>query len=280
MPRPCFLALAATASLVVTFGVAPAFAGASEALLAHRAVYDLVLKNSTDRSGIDAMSGRMVYEFNGSACDGYTTRFRLVTRIVTGGESRTTDQQTTTYEDLRSRQFRFDTRSFLNGEPDKEVRGSAHGTPTATEVDLTMPAARHLKLPHSEFPTEHMLEMIRHAGSAETMYQSRIFDGSEEADQAPLTSMVLGGKEKAATGEGGSGLSALRGETFWPATVAYFDDSGKGDETPSYRIAFDLYANGVTRDLTMDYGDFVLHGTLVKFEPLKQPECNKPQPGR
>lgn len=68
-------------------------------LIAHRAVYDLELKDATDRSGIEGMTGRMVYEFTGSACQGYKTDFRFVTQINTGDAVRMTDQQTTTFED-------------------------------------------------------------------------------------------------------------------------------------------------------------------------------------
>ena len=222
------------------------------------------------------MVGRMVYEFNGSPCDGYTTRFRLVTQVISGSDRRLTDQQTTTYENPGKGTFRFVTRTFLNGEPDKEVRGAAHETDTGTEVELTKPVERRLELPKSEFPTQHMLGMIRHARAGDTMYQSRIFDGSEDADQAPVTTTVIGRQhaperdisDKAA-------VEKLRSEPFWPASVAYFDATSNGDETPAYRIAFKLYANGVSGDLIMDYGDFALRGKLVRLETLKQPTCTR-----
>ena len=53
-------------------------------LIAHRAIYDLELKDASERSGISGMSGRMVYEFDGNDCTGYTTNFRFVTQIDTG----------------------------------------------------------------------------------------------------------------------------------------------------------------------------------------------------
>ena len=48
--------------------------------IAHRAVYDLALDKASDRSGIIGLRGRMVYEFNGSPCEGYTVNFRFVTQ--------------------------------------------------------------------------------------------------------------------------------------------------------------------------------------------------------
>ena len=72
-------------------------------LAPHRAVYDLALDKASDRSGITALTGRMVCEFNGSACEGYTVNFRFVTKINTRDVTRLTDQQTTTFEDAERR---------------------------------------------------------------------------------------------------------------------------------------------------------------------------------
>lgn len=256
---------------------APAAAAApGNGLVAHRAVYDLSLVKATDRSGIDSMVGRMVYEFNGSRCDGYTTRFRLITKVVSGDTDRMTDQQSTTYENLETRNFRFDTRSFLNNALDKEVRGSARDGEEKTTVDLQKPLVKHLELPLSRFPTSHMLEMIARARAGDRFYRSRIFDGSNDADRSTMTTTVLGAERHTAASDAEAhDARPLSGLGYWPATVAYFDGTSKGDETPSYQISFKLYANGVTRDLTMDYGDFVLHGTLKKLQLLKSDTCTR-----
>ena len=87
----------------VCFAVMTVAAADASTLVPHRAVYDLELKDASERSGISGMYGRMVYEFNGSACEGYTVSFRFVTQVDTGEEVRLTDQQTTTYEDMRTK---------------------------------------------------------------------------------------------------------------------------------------------------------------------------------
>src|SRR5690606_2880863 len=130
---------------------------AARGLAPHRAVDDLKLKDATERSGISGMYGRMVYEFNGSACEGYTVSFRFVTQVDTGEETRITDQQTTTYEDLKNGSFRFLTRSFTDEKLDKEVRGSAREEARGVRVDLASPEKREVELAASRFPTEHMI---------------------------------------------------------------------------------------------------------------------------
>lgn len=270
-PVPAFFAWTSLVGVTV-LGAASAQAAI---LTPHRAVYDLELKDASERSGISGMYGRMVYEFNGSACEGYTVSFRFVTKVDTGEEVRLTDQQTTTYEDLKTGSFRFLTRSFTDEKLDKEVRGSAHDAGEGVSVELTEPDKRAVDLQESRFPTQHMLEVIEHAKRGETFFESRIFDGSDSGDKTLITTTLVGKQENpTATDPDAAKAGTLASEAYWPVTIAYFNDTEtSGDELPVYRMSFKLYENGITRDLTMDYGDFVLTGRLADLEVFEQPVC-------
>ena len=274
MFRSAFVAAAMAGACFAGSGVSSAFATPATGLAPHRAVYDLQLKDATERSGIAGMYGRMVYEFNGSPCDGYTVSFRFVTQVNTGEETRLTDQQTTTYEDLKNGSFRFLTRSFTDEKLDKEVRGSAREEKQGVSVDLTAPDNRQVELAASRFPTEHMLEVIDHAKKGDRFFESRIYDGSDAGDKTLLTTAVVGKKETPKAGD----LDAAKAgdfskDAFWPVSIAYYNDTSEGDALPVYRMSFKLYENGITRDLTMDYGEFVLTGKLAKLELFKPQEC-------
>ena len=265
------LVLASLATMTAATAITPAAAGPG-GLAAHRAVYDLSLKDASERSGISGMVGRMVYEFNGSVCEGYTVSFRFVTEIATGEDSRLTDQQTTTFEDVRKGTFRFVTRSYVDQKLDHEVRGSATVQGDGLEVDLERPDKAEFDIDMARFPTEHMIELIDKARRGERFYESRIYDGSDEADKALITTTILGEKQPV---EGNDAEAKRAGEladdAFWPVSMSYFEDESEGDGLPVYSIAFKLYENGVTRDLTMDYGDFVLEGQLAQLD-LYEPE--------
>lgn len=266
-----------SSSIFLTAGLATAGPEAALSLLPHRAVYDLKLKDVSDRSGIEGMFGRMVYEFTGSACTGFTTNFRFVTKIDTGEEQRVTDQQTTTFENLRSGEFRFDTKSFTDEKLDKQVEGAANGVKDGVKVELAKPERREVQLTPAQFPTAHMLQVIDHAKQGKRFFEARIFDGSEDGDQNLLTSTVVGAQQtlKPDDTEAAS-IGELAKKPFWPVTIAYYNDDAQTDATPVYRMSFKLYDNGITRDLTMDYGDFVLTGTLSKLEllaPAPQQTC-------
>ncbi|WP_431322162.1 cell envelope integrity EipB family protein [Rhizobium sp. YTU87027] len=265
------LAAVLLASVSTTaFAAAPATSAAiATGLVAHRAVYDLELKDASERSGISGMSGRMVYEFEGNYCTGFTTNFRFVTQIDTGDAVRVSDQQTKTFENLKDRRFTFDTKSFTDDQLDKEVNGAAQDQAEGVKVALTQPTSKELQLAASRFPTEHMLDVIENAKAGKRLFEARVFDGSDDGDKALVTTTVVGKQVAPATDEADAGnAGAFAKAAFWPVTISYFNENTKTDALPVYRMSFKLYENGITRDLTMDYGDFVLSGRLAKLELL------------
>lgn len=245
----------------------------------HRAVYDLTLSKANEGAQVDSLQGRMVYEFTGSPCDGYRTRFRFVTRIQNGDTMRLTDLQTSNYESSDGRIFRFADKTLVNSVKTQEVVGSAEETGKATEVRLTRPAAKTLTLEPSQFPTMHMLDIIRRAEAGESFYQTTIFDGSDDADKVMATTVVIGKPDVAETVDaqpgdpGAGGLVALEGKPSWPVSIAYFDPADKGAGLPTFRTTFRLFANGITSNLIMDYGDFSVAGKLVDLELLDAGKC-------
>lgn len=246
-------------------------ASATSVLAPHRAVYDLVLDKASDKSGITQLAGRMVYEFNGSPCEGYTTNFRYVTQIDTNEASNMTDQQTTTFEEGDGKSFSFVTKSFVNQALEKEVKGTATAEPQGLKVDIEKPEAEKVELAKTQFPTQHLIEMIAKAAKGETFYETNLFDASEDADKVMTTTVIIGKPEGApADDPERKALAGLAGEKFWPVDIAYFEISGAGEETPQSSMSFKLHENGLTRDMTMDYGEFSMHGTLVDLKLLPQ----------
>jgi hypothetical protein len=272
--RLAFFGLAASSLLAVP-GMAEAVP-----LVQHRAVYDLKLTNASERSGITGISGRMVYEIRGSACDGYTIRFRYVTQSSTRDASQVTDQQTTTFEDAEGKSFSFVTKSYTDENLDKELRGNATREPEGVKIDIELPEKKTLELQPTQFPTQHLVDLINRAKTGETFYETSIFDGSEDADNSMTTTVIVGKQANASTSDPEyKALDKLSGEKFWPVDIAYFDETSEnGEDMPEYRISFKLYENGLTRDLDMDYGDFSIHGQLVDlavFEPSAPTTCDR-----
>jgi hypothetical protein len=271
--RLALLALVSPSALIA----APAFAAAP--LVPHRAVYDLVLDEASDKSGITGLSGRMVYEFNGSACEGYTVNFRFVTQIDTSENSSLTDQQTTTFEDAEGKTFSFVTKSFTDQTLERELKGTARREADGLKVNIEKPEPNSVELESTQFPTQHLVELIGKANTGENFYETSVFDGSEDGDQVMTTTVVVGKKEPVEKSDPEApALAGLAKEKFWPVDIAYFDEATDGgEEVPEYRISFKLHESGLTRDLMMDYGEFSMSGKLVNlslFDPAPQ-NCNQ-----
>ena len=62
-------------------------------------------------------------------------------------------------------------------------------------------------------------------------------------------------------------------------TISYFDkvakksDDEPGEQTPIYAISFEMYENGISRALRLDYGDFVIDGKMSSLEIKPAKAC-------
>jgi len=67
-------------------------------LAAHRAVYELKLASTRGKGGAVAARGRILYDFSGSLCEGYTLEFRQVSELDNGeGKVTLSDLRSTTW---------------------------------------------------------------------------------------------------------------------------------------------------------------------------------------
>jgi len=278
--RLALMLLAAPGLIGTPADRAQAFAGKeSNKLVAHRAIYEMTLDDARSASGITGIDGRMVFEFTGSECDGYSLNMRMVTQMTdTQGQTNLTDLRSSTWEQGDGQKFRFQSAQYLNDKLGDITMGRAvRETPKeAVKVKLSQPSAAELDLSGPLlFPTQHSFALIAAARTGQGLFQARVYDGSEKGQKVYDTTAFIGTEvqpgsdpklEQVAKNKGLGELAS------WPVSIGYFEAKG-GDLTPSYQIDFRLYENGVSRDLLIDYGDFSIHGTLTSLEYLKATEC-------
>ncbi|MFZ2100523.1 MAG: cell envelope integrity EipB family protein [Oricola sp.] len=260
--------------VVVVVGLVSPAQAAAPILASHRAVYDIALKHASDASGITDVSGRIVYEFKGSACEGYSTNYRFVMKIRSVGGNEVTDQQVISFEDGTGENFRFLSKSFVDDRLEQELSGMAAHDGEATTITLKKPKEAEFTLASALFPTAHTIDLLQRAATGESIYETKIFDGSDGGDRV-MTTTVIVGPQKSGTEGDGENAGPLKSEPFRNVSISYFDeeDENGGESLPAYQTSFKLYDNGVTRDLLMDYGDYALTGSLNQIEILPQESC-------
>ncbi|MCX5480185.1 cell envelope integrity EipB family protein [Kaistia geumhonensis] len=260
------------AALAGAAGTALAATGSVTAMVAHRAVYDLTLDQDSSSDTVSDAEGRMVYDFAGSACDGYTTRLRFVTRISDeDGNARLTDVATTTFEDVAGKTFNFSTKSFVDGTISEDSSGSAARGAGDVQVTIAKPKPAHFTIPQNfSFPNQHLAAIIDAARAGKHFMQIDLYDGSDQGKKSYATSAVIGAENAGTDDLGdeatarGAGLANIRS---WPVTISYFtDEKSDGEQKPSYELSFIIYENGITRRMKLDYGDFALKGKLVQLD--------------
>jgi hypothetical protein len=259
---------------------APVRAQDTSGLVAHRAIYDLSLARTRGNSQIAGVRGRILYDFSGNTCDGYSLVFRQFSELDNSeGKVSTSDLRSTTWEGSDAKSFKFSSQNFVDDNLVDTVDGNAQHNAKKTEVDLRKPERRNLDLePNVVFPTEHMVRAIAAARAGKTVLNFPVYDGSESGDKVFNTLTVIG-REIASDvkpDDAAAHVPQLANVPRWPVTISYFStskDPESAEQTPDYAISFELYANGISRALSLDYNDFVVSGKLTSLEIKKPKPC-------
>jgi EipB-like len=250
-------------------------------LAPHRAIYDLKLGQLRGKRSLDAVRGRIVYDFNGNMCDGYDLRFRQVTELDSGeGKFALSDLRSTSWEEGAARSLRFDSQNYLDQKLVDSVDGHADKGADGVTVKLLKPKPTTMDIGTAVFPSEHMRRIIAAARDGKALLEVTVYDGSETGDKVYQSLTVIGkkiGPDEQKPTDAAAGQAAVAGLARWPVTISYFDraQQGQGEQTPVYAISFEAYENGIARALVLDYGDFTVAGDLTSLEMKDVKPCEK-----
>jgi EipB-like len=255
----------------------PTAAGAVT-LASHRAIYDLEISRLDSGSGYSNVEGRLAYELTGSACEGWAVNYRIANRYVLPEKpAQILDTQLTTWESGDGLEMNLSQKQFVDSSLDSEERinvkrpklgAEAHGEMTKPKDEEFTVAGEAL------FPSTHQTKLLNAALNGESRDVSLVFDGSDGSKTYKAISFI--GRKRApgsfSVDQANSVTEPLRGIASWPMTVSYYPAEG-GADTPSYQSSFNMYENGVSTDLVLDYGTYALKGKLSKLDMLKADTC-------
>ncbi len=247
-------------------------------LASHRAVYELSLARSTGSKSPTAAHGRIAFDFSSSPCEGYVQNFRQLTELQPAeGPARVSDMSSATYEDSEGKTYDFKVKSKIDDGAAETVDGKASRSDGGGPMSVQLAKPKKAKLVLGSgvlFPTAHLKRILAAAKAGEHLLEVKVFDGAETGEKVYETTTVIGRPIASPPAEPAARIPALLNMRRWPVSIAYFD-GGKPDSGPSYTLSFDLYENGISRALRLDYGDFVLSGEMSSLEILPEPACAK-----
>ncbi len=265
----CVLAKTTCLRLVLALSALLAIAGAARAdLVSHRALYKLTLGSSGSASTVADLNGRMALELV-DVCDGWTLGQRIVLDVVRpDGQEFRSYTSFTSWESKDGTRFRFAQQTKHNGQTIEEMSGRAVVDPVKGGVAyLTKPEEIEIPLPGGTlFPTRHTALLIARAQAGERHFLGVVFDGTTLDNPNKVSVFIGAPAQLPGLVEGAGPLTA------WPVRVAFFALERKSPE-PDIEIGMMLQADGVARDVDLDYQAFTVHGELETFEPLPPLSC-------
>lgn len=239
----------------------------------HRATYVLSLVEGPGPSVMAEVEGGLAIEWE-STCDAWLSRQRLAFRgLLETGEGFLYDVRFSSWEAIDGTELRFSVRSFEGETLVEEYRGSATNAQGDVRAAFTRPETEDVALPSETiFPTQHLLAVMASATAGEGLVDHTVFDGWGFDALTTITS-VIGAERSHGTETDDGGQVQV-----WPVSMAYYDaieaDATEPEaDTPDFEAGFLLGADGVLRDLELDYGDFRLEARLDGLEFLTPPGC-------
>lgn len=236
-------------------------------ILPHAAAYTFELNETKAISNVSLVSGELVFELTGDNCNGYTLQTQLQTlTIFKNNEKMAYSYKSTTWESPQATEFRFSNQEAVDSKVTGLFKGSARRPErdAPLEVDLDLPERKQLSIKQRlNFPFQHMREIISAGTRGQKVVKLDLFDGSRGAD-AFSTSVAI---ERAATG----GI-----QNSWHTTVQYRHLGEYSDQLPPiWSAEYIISADGVIRDLVIDYGHYSIRGEIKKLDMLPTATCGK-----
>lgn len=233
-----------------------AIAAAPIHLTGQKATYELSLAKVRGHS-VTGAAGRLRFDVM-ETCDAYTVsqRMTLLIRNQDGSLSRTVSDYDT-WESKNGDRLSFLLRQTEDGKSKVEDQGTATLGPRGGKVVYTVPKGRVVTLPPGTlFPMAHTERILEAAAHGRPYIDPPLFDGTSSHGAEHTFVAILG--RRGARKEKFAPLSTL------PSTlvdIGFFRREAKDDE-PDFRTEMRYYANGVSRGVRLDFGNFVLRGKL------------------
>ena len=114
------------------------------------------------------------------------------------------------------------------------------------------------------FPTEQIQRIIAAAGQGKSVLELTVYDGSDNGEKVYNTLTVIGQPIPATAPSRRPIPPPQRRDEIADALAGDGEllrprrRSKDGEQTPVYAMSFELYENGVSRALVLDYNDFVI----------------------
>jgi hypothetical protein len=254
MPR--FLSLALLLALAL-----PAAAQAG-GLTGQDAYYSLTLAKVRTHDVTGATGAMRFSVVDGCSGWGTTQHMTLLIRNADGSLNKTvTDYMTWESKDSKTLTFTLQERDD-DGKLTIDDAGTAthNGADGTGSIAYTTPKGRIINLPPGTlFPMAHTAALLAAGTAGKKFISVPLFDGTTDEGAQSTFVAILGHN-----GPAQNQFPDLAKLASTDVDIAFYDRKNK-DENPNFRSQMRYYEDGVATGILLDFGDFVMRGTLEKL---------------
>jgi len=249
-------------SLALLFALVMPLAAQAGGLTGQDAYYSLTLAKVRTHDVTGATGAMRFSVVDGCSGWGTTQHMTLLIRNADGSLNKTvTDYMTWETKDSKTLTFTLQER-----DDDGKLVIDDAGTATHTGADgtgsiaYTTPKGRIINLPPGTlFPMAHTAALLAAGTAGKKFISVPLFDGTTDEGAQSTSGAILGQNQPAQ-----NQFPELAKLASTDVDIAFYDRKNK-DENPNFRSQMRYYEDGVATGIMLDFGDFVMRGTLEKL---------------
>ncbi len=231
-------------------------------LTGQHALYTLTLSKVRSHD-VTGATGQMAFDvIDGCTGWGTTQHMTLLIRNADGSLNKSvTDYVTWESKDGKSMTFSL-TEADNDGAPHVDDAGSAmlNNPDGSGTITYTAPSSVRMKMPAGTlFPTAHTQALLAAGHDGKKFIAPMLFDGTT-ADGAQATFVAVLGHD----GPMPNDFAPLAKLPSTVVDIAFFDRK-QNDQNPNFRSQMRYFDDGVSTDILLDFGDFIMTGKLIKL---------------
>ena len=244
-------------------------------LESHRAHYLMNLLSAEAGSGVNGVSGVMVYSFNEN-CSSWSSETNVNFKVFYSDRGQVEIIWSfASFEAKDGTAYSFQVQHSRNGSLVESFKGKVNravaGAPAT--VQYSSPNNLEINLPSMTlFPVRHLMDLIT-AGEADMRMLNRtVFDGASN-DNPYRINVIIGNKinnsKKIDDLYGSAGLKEASSRHF---QMAFFPKDSKKAE-PKFELGVVYRSDGIAEKIRQDFGNFVVELTPDILELVDKPRC-------
>ena len=245
------------------------------AIAPHHAVYNMTLASVKNGSNVVDVGGKLEFDL-GDACDGWTVQQHLNMHFsYSQGDDTEIVSNEASWESKDGKQYSFNVHHTNNGHDTDNYRGKVVMGLNGGKAIYTQPAGRtSIVAKDTLFPSAHTLLILQKALAGEKFFSRHVFDGTDEEGASEISVFIGTSAPHAEMVDASQQLqdSPLVNQPAWPVRMAFFKDKTTSG-APDYEMDMTLLSNGIIQKMRVDYGDFIVTGTLSEIKSLPASGC-------